>query len=64
MTFARNMGTWDRIARFLLGALLIGLALAGTIGPWGYVGLVPLATAFLNFCPLYRIVGLKTCSDC
>ncbi|MBF9042537.1 DUF2892 domain-containing protein [Rhodobacterales bacterium HKCCE4037] len=61
---ARNMGTVDRIARFIIGALLIVLAITGTIGVWGYIGVIPLATAFLNFCPLYRIVGIKTCTDC
>ena len=64
MTIARNMGTVDRIARFIIGALLIILALTGTIGVWGYIGVIPLATAFLNFCPLYRLVGIKTCTDC
>lgn len=64
MTFARNLASWDRIARFVLGAALILLAITGTIGIWGYVGVVLVATGFMNFCPLYRIVGFKTCSDC
>lgn len=60
----RNMGQIDRIARFALGALLILLAILGTIGVWGYIGVIFVGTAFLNFCPLYRIVGIKTCQDC
>lgn len=60
----RNMGQIDRIARFAIGAFLIVLTLTGTIGVWGWIGIVPLATAFINFCPLYRIIGVKTCSDC
>ncbi len=60
----RNLANWDRIARFVLGALLVGLAATGTIGVWGYLGVIFLATAAVSFCPLYRIVGLKTCQDC
>jgi hypothetical protein len=60
----RNVGNIDRIARLALGALLIILAAMGTIGAWGYLGLIFVATAAISFCPLYRIVGLKTCQDC
>ena len=60
----RNLANWDRIARFVLGALLVIAALTGTIGVWGYIGVVLLATAGINFCPLYKIVGFKTCTDC
>lgn len=64
MEFARNLGSLDRILRFVVGALLVILAITGTIGVWGWIGLVLLATAFLNFCPIYRVLGVKTCSDC
>jgi len=60
----RNLGTWDRIARFVLGALLVALAVTGTVGLWGYLGLIFVGTAFVNYCPLYQVVGLKTCQDC
>lgn len=60
----RNLANWDRIGRFVLGALLIVLAITGTIGVWGYLGAILVATAFVSFCPLYRIVGFKTCQDC
>ena len=52
------------MARLALGALLIALAAMGTIGIWGYLGAIFVGTAFVSFCPLYRIVGLKTCKDC
>jgi hypothetical protein len=61
MQFARNMGTPDRIARFVVGALLIVLTLTGTIGAWGWIGIVPIATAALNFCPAYTLFGINTC---
>lgn len=60
----RNLANWDRIARFVLGALLIALAATGAIGVWGYLGAIFVGTAFISFCPIYRIFGLKTCQDC
>ena len=57
----RNMGTTDRAIRFIVGALLIVLAMTGTIGAWGWLGLIPLATAFISFCPAYRLLGISTC---
>lgn len=64
MSFTRNMGRIDRIIRFTLGAAFILLAATDTIDPWGWIGIVPLATAFISFCPLYTFLGFKTCSDC
>ena len=57
-----NVGTIDRIARGIIGVALIGATLAGTIGPWGWIGVIPLATAAFSFCPVYRLLGLNTCS--
>jgi hypothetical protein len=56
-----NVGSIDRIARMLIGLLLITLAAMGTIGVWGWIGIVPLATAAFSVCPLYSILGLSTC---
>jgi len=64
MQITRNLANWDRIARFVLGAILVLGALTGTIGVWGWIGVILLGTAFVNSCPLYRIVGFKTCQDC
>ena len=64
MDISRNMGSADKIARLVLGALLIVLAITGTIGVWGWIGVIFVVTAFLNFCPLYRVLGIKTCQDC
>ena len=54
-----NIGTADRILRLLVGIALIALAATGTVGVWGYIGIVPLATAFMRFCPLYVPLGLN-----
>ncbi|MDF1670792.1 MAG: DUF2892 domain-containing protein [Roseovarius sp.] len=64
MNISRNMGSLDRAVRFAVGALLIVLTLTGNIGVWGWLGLVLVGTAFINFCPIYQILGLKTCQDC
>ncbi len=57
----RNIGKLDKTLRIVVGLALIVLALTQTIGWWGLVGIVPLATALVNFCPLYRLVGIRTC---
>lgn len=56
-----NMGNIDRLLRFVVGALLIALTLMGSIGVWGWIGVVPLVTSLIGFCPLYRIIGVNTC---
>ncbi|MGE0853004.1 MAG: DUF2892 domain-containing protein [Hyphomicrobiaceae bacterium] len=62
---ATNMGTVDRVLRIVVGLALIGLAL-GLFGPnyqslWGWLGVVPLATAVVSWCPLYTMLGIRTC---
>lgn len=56
-----NIGSVDKIARIVVGALLIVLTLMGTIGAWGWIGVVPLATALIGWCPAYSIIGVNTC---
>lgn len=56
-----NVGTPDRIARIVVGALLILLALTGVIGVWGWIGIVPLLTGIFRFCPAYTLLGMNTC---
>ena len=57
-----NVGSFDRIVRIVAGLALIALAAAGTIGPWGYIGVVPLLTGFMRVCPAYSLLGVNTCS--
>jgi hypothetical protein len=56
-----NMGMIDRALRALVGIVLIALTVAGTIGPWGWIGVVLLATAALSYCPLYTVFGFSSC---
>ncbi|TDN95922.1 MULTISPECIES: YgaP family membrane protein [Halomonas] len=55
-----NVGGIDKIARIVIGAVLILLALTGTIGVWGWIGVVPLATGLFNFCPAWKLLGINT----
>ena len=56
-----NAGTIDRVLRVVVGLVLVGLTLAGTIGVWGWIGVVPLLTGVIGFCPAYTILGMSTC---
>lgn len=56
-----NEGAIDRILRIVVGLGLLSLAFVGPQTPWGYVGLVPLLTGIIGFCPLYAVFGLSTC---
>ncbi|WP_313074388.1 DUF2892 domain-containing protein [Melaminivora sp.] len=56
-----NVGGFDRILRIIVGLGLIALAVTGTIGWWGYIGIVPLVTGLFRFCPAYGLLGMSTC---
>jgi len=55
-----NVGNFDRALRILGGLALMGLAMFGQVGPWGYFGVVPLLTGLIGLCPLYTLLGLRT----
>jgi hypothetical protein len=57
-----NVGGIDRILRIVVGLVLIGLTLNGNIGVWGWLGVVPLATGVIGWCPPYALFGWNTCS--
>lgn len=57
-----NVGGIDRILRIVLGLVLIGLTVSGTIGVWGWVGAVLLGTGLVGWCPPYAIFGFNTCA--
>lgn len=56
-----NVGGIDRILRIAIGIVLIALAITGAIGWWGWLGVVPLLSGLVGFCPMYRLLGLSTC---
>ena len=57
----KNVGIIDRALRAIAGLALIALAANGVIGIWGWIGVVPLATALIGWCPAYTLFGIKTC---
>jgi len=59
---SRNVGTIDRLMRVAIGAVLVALALAGVVGGWGYVGIIPLLTGAVGACPAYTLFGFSTCA--
>lgn len=56
-----NLGSIDRTIRILAGIGLLALAFVGPQTPWGYLGVVPLLTGVVGFCPAYCPLGLSTC---
>lgn len=56
-----NVGSTDRAVRIVAGLGLIAAALFGVIGPWGWIGVMPLATGIFRFCPAYLPFGIRTC---
>jgi hypothetical protein len=58
---AANEGLADRLIRVAAGLVVLSVAFVGPQTPWGYLGLIPLITGIVGFCPLYRLVGISTC---
>jgi len=58
-----NVGTIDRVLRVILGVALLSLVFVGPQTLWGLVGLVPLITGLVRFCPAYGITGISTCGN-
>jgi hypothetical protein len=56
-----NVGGFDRVFRIVVGLALVALAITNTIGPWGYLGLIVLATGVFSFCGAYTLLGINTC---
>lgn len=57
----KNVGSVDRAIRIVLGIVLLSLVFIGPKTLWGLIGLVPLVTALVGWCPAYTLFGIKTC---
>ncbi len=59
--FSKNVASWDRWVRFILGAGILPLAFLGPKTGWGWLGLMLIGTAFAGHCPIYLMLGIRTC---
>jgi hypothetical protein len=57
-----NEGNVDRFFRVAVGLGILSMTIMGPQTLWGLIGLVPLITGLVGFCPLYSVLGINTCS--
>lgn len=56
-----NEGTVDRVIRVVVGVAVLSLVFVGPKSPWAWLGAVPLLTGLIGYCPLYSVLGIRTC---
>jgi len=56
-----NVGGIDKILRIAVGISLIAMAYMNVVGVWGYIGVVPLLTGLIGWCPVYPLLGFSSC---
>ena len=57
----RNEGNLDRLLRIVVGAAILSLVFVGPKTAWGWLGLIPLVTGLIGYCPAYSLLGIRTC---
>jgi hypothetical protein len=57
----KNVNNIERVVRVVIGAAIVSLVFVGPQSPWGWLGLVPIATGLLGWCPPYAMLGISTC---
>ncbi|MHB8844017.1 MAG: YgaP family membrane protein [Nitrospirota bacterium] len=57
----KNVGNVERVIRIFAGAAILSLAFVGPQSPWAYLGIIPLATGLLGWCPPYALLGISSC---
>ena len=63
MAICKNESNLDRGVRVVVGIVVLSLTFWGPQTTLGYLGLIPLITGLLGVCPLYSVIGVKTCSN-
>lgn len=58
----KNVGNIERIIRIVAGLGILSLAFVGPQNPWGYIGIIPLLTGLIGWCPPYALFGISTCA--
>jgi hypothetical protein len=57
----QNIGNIERVIRVLAGLIILSLAFVGPKSPWAYLGIVPILTGVIGWCPPYAMLGISTC---
>jgi hypothetical protein len=60
----KNVGSVERVIRVIAGIAILSLAFVGPQSPWAYLGIIPLATGLMGWCPAYALLGISTCKNC
>jgi len=60
----KNIGSTERVIRVLSGLGIVSMAVAGPHSPWAFLGIIPLATGLIGWCPPYALLGISTCKSC
>ena len=60
----KNVGSIERVIRVIAGIAILSLAFVGPKSPWAYLGIIPLATGLIGWCPPYALLGISTCKNC
>jgi hypothetical protein len=60
----KNIASTERIIRIIAGIMIISLAFVGPKSAWAYLGIVPLATGLIGWCPPYALFGFSSCKAC
>lgn len=60
----KNIGNVERIVRVIGGAAIMSLAFVGPQTPWAFLGIIPLLTGLIGWCPPYALLGISTCKSC
>lgn len=57
----KNIGGVERVIRVVAGLVILSLAFVGPHSPWGYIGVLPILTGLIGWCPPYALFGFSTC---
>jgi hypothetical protein len=60
----KNIGSVERFIRVIAGIAILSLAFVGPRSTWAYLGIIPLATGLMGWCPPYALLGISTCKNC
>ena len=61
LSMKKNVGSVERVIRIIAGIAILSLAFIGPKSSWAYLGIIPLATGLIGWCPPYALLGISTC---